>query len=152
MNTLKSPINGIIGLINSLIEKINSSIGDFTLTNPFTKTVYDLGTTIPTIPELAKGGIVNSATLAVVGEAGPEAVIPLDKLSSTIPLDNSNSTVSNEPLPQSNDELKKELQELKAIMTGFVNQMAQVVDRPITIELDGNKVGQALGQNSYRMQ
>jgi len=29
---------------------------------------------------LAKGGIVDSATLAIIGEAGPEAVIPLDKL------------------------------------------------------------------------
>jgi hypothetical protein len=30
--------------------------------------------------ELAKGGIVNKPTRALVGEAGPEAVIPLDKL------------------------------------------------------------------------
>jgi phage-related minor tail protein len=28
---------------------------------------------------LAEGGIVRSATLAVVGEAGPEAVVPLDR-------------------------------------------------------------------------
>lgn len=32
------------------------------------------------IPYLADGGIVNRATLAVVGEAGPEAVIPLSKM------------------------------------------------------------------------
>ncbi|AUV61427.1 tape measure [Pontimonas phage phiPsal1] len=32
------------------------------------------------IPQLAKGGIVDGATLAVIGEAGPEAVIPLDKM------------------------------------------------------------------------
>lgn len=32
------------------------------------------------IPFLAKGGIVNSPTLSVIGEAGPEAVIPLGKL------------------------------------------------------------------------
>jgi hypothetical protein len=32
------------------------------------------------IPKLAEGGIVNSATLAMIGEAGPEAVIPLGKL------------------------------------------------------------------------
>ena len=30
---------------------------------------------------LAQGGIVNQATLAVIGEAGPEAVIPLDRMS-----------------------------------------------------------------------
>jgi len=29
---------------------------------------------------LAEGGIVDSATIAMIGEAGPEAVIPLDKL------------------------------------------------------------------------
>lgn len=32
------------------------------------------------IPFLADGGIVNGATLSVIGEAGPEAVIPLNKL------------------------------------------------------------------------
>jgi len=34
----------------------------------------------PNIPYLADGGIVDRATLAVIGEAGPEAVIPLDRL------------------------------------------------------------------------
>ena len=32
------------------------------------------------IPGLADGGIVTGPTLAVVGEAGPEAVIPLSKM------------------------------------------------------------------------
>jgi hypothetical protein len=32
------------------------------------------------IPKLANGGIVNTATLAMIGEAGPEAVIPLSNL------------------------------------------------------------------------
>ena len=30
------------------------------------------------IPELAEGGIVTAPTLALIGEAGPEAVVPLD--------------------------------------------------------------------------
>ena len=30
------------------------------------------------IPALAKGGIVNKPTLALIGEAGPEAVVPLN--------------------------------------------------------------------------
>lgn len=33
------------------------------------------------IPRMAEGGIVNSPTLAMIGEAGTEAVIPLDKMS-----------------------------------------------------------------------
>lgn len=34
---------------------------------------------IPTITPLAKGGIVKSPTLAMIGEQGAEAVIPLNK-------------------------------------------------------------------------
>jgi len=32
------------------------------------------------IPRLAEGGIVSSPTLALIGEAGPEAVVPLDRM------------------------------------------------------------------------
>jgi len=34
----------------------------------------------PRIPMLADGGIVTRQTMAIIGEAGPEAVIPLDRL------------------------------------------------------------------------
>jgi TP901 family phage tail tape measure protein len=37
----------------------------------------------PRIPMLAEGGIVREATLALIGEGGPEAVIPLDRLGDT---------------------------------------------------------------------
>lgn len=33
-----------------------------------------------TVPAMAEGGIVTGPTLALIGEAGPEAVVPLDKL------------------------------------------------------------------------
>ena len=36
------------------------------------------GLSIPKIPYLAKGGIIDSPTLAMVGEAGKEAVVPLE--------------------------------------------------------------------------
>jgi hypothetical protein len=32
------------------------------------------------IPRMAEGGIVSSPTLALIGEAGPEAVVPLDRI------------------------------------------------------------------------
>lgn len=35
---------------------------------------------LPKLPILAKGGIATSATLALIGERGPEAIIPLDRL------------------------------------------------------------------------
>ena len=34
---------------------------------------------VPQIPKLAKGGVVDKATLAMIGEAGKEAVVPLEK-------------------------------------------------------------------------
>lgn len=44
------------------------------------------------IPALAAGGIVTRPTLAYVGEAGPEAVIPLERMGS-VTTDNSNVTI-----------------------------------------------------------
>lgn len=37
------------------------------------------GADIPDIPQMAEGGIVTSPTFALIGEAGPEAVIPLSR-------------------------------------------------------------------------
>ena len=74
----KSFANGIIRFINNnVIKKINdllefkiSAFGVSYTVNP---------PDIPPIPELATGGIVRSPTLALIGESGPEAVIPLSR-------------------------------------------------------------------------
>lgn len=74
--TIKSGINWVIGKINDLINKINSAssaVGDF---------IGVSAPQIPTIPMLAKGGIVTRPTLAMIGEAGAEAVVPLNKAGS----------------------------------------------------------------------
>lgn len=66
--------NAIKGLINGAIGKINAAL-DFTIRLPLGKS---LRINAPNIPYLASGGIVSSPTLAVIGEAGPEAVVPLN--------------------------------------------------------------------------
>ncbi|MHB1910224.1 MAG: phage tail family protein [Nitrososphaerales archaeon] len=63
--------NPIIAMINMFINSINAIIG--TLDAVPGVSIKQ----IPDIPQLASGGIVSSPTLAVVGEAGPEAVVPL---------------------------------------------------------------------------
>lgn len=71
--TVKNDINWIIEKINSMIASVNSIAS---------KGAGALGLSIPSIPSiplLANGGIVTKPTLAVVGEAGPEAVIPLNR-------------------------------------------------------------------------
>ena len=74
MGVYKAIFNGIATLWNNTIGKLSFE---------FPKWVPGLGGKgfdVPNIPMLAEGGIVTSAQLAVIGEKGPEAVIPLDRL------------------------------------------------------------------------
>jgi hypothetical protein len=87
----------IIGLINSIIgayERMINALGSAVNSIPrFTVPDWVPGIggrsfglpniarmNFPRIPALAEGGVVRQATLAVVGEAGPEVVIPLDRM------------------------------------------------------------------------
>lgn len=89
-------VNGVASAFNSLAGKIaglanimiapyrmafdaikwawNSTVGGFGVSIP---KIFGFGGASFTIPEMAKGGIVNGPTLAMIGEAGPEAVVPL---------------------------------------------------------------------------
>ena len=68
VDMIKNFVNAtVIGPINIVVRGLNL-VGDFTHT-------YH----IPTIPMLAKGGVTTKATMAMVGEDGPEAVLPLNE-------------------------------------------------------------------------
>lgn len=72
---VKWPLNQIISGLNTFINGVNNiQIPDWV------PGVGGKGVNIPNIPALAKGGIVNQATLAMIGEGkSAEAVIPLDR-------------------------------------------------------------------------
>jgi TP901 family phage tail tape measure protein len=89
-NAIIGYYNGIISAVESAINALGRAIngipsikipdwvpifGGRSYSIPNVPTVN-----FPRIPMLADGGIVRSATLAMIGEAGPEAVIPLDRL------------------------------------------------------------------------
>lgn len=76
-NVIKTPINWIIGGINSLIGGLNSISIDIPDWVPFVGG-QTWGVNIPKIKELAKGGFVKGGTPFIAGEAGAEAVIPLE--------------------------------------------------------------------------
>jgi len=69
----KFAFNGIAKLWNNTVGKIS-----FTLPS-WIPVIGGSGFSMPQIPLLANGGIVNSPTLAMIGEAGPEAVVPLGR-------------------------------------------------------------------------
>jgi hypothetical protein len=83
-------VSGIKGAVNAIINGINTvirGINKFKITVPgvsvLGKTIvpgFSVGLPqIPEIPNLAKGGIVSRPTLAMLGESGPEAVVPLGR-------------------------------------------------------------------------
>ena len=80
-NIFKKAINGVLtfieNFINAPIDLINGFIG--LINDAFSFIGVNLGT-IPRIslPRLAQGGIVSNATIAMIGEEGQEAVLPLE--------------------------------------------------------------------------
>lgn len=81
-DSAKKGMNWIIGHINNMINKVNS-IG---FNMPDVLGGGHVGFSIPNIPKLARGGIVDGATFMgnyVAGEAGKEMVVPLENTSFT---------------------------------------------------------------------
>jgi hypothetical protein len=78
-NVLKGVMNGIIRLVNGMIDALNDlkiNVPDWVPKIGGRK----FGLHIPKIPYLAEGGYVARPTLAMIGEAGPEYVVPERKL------------------------------------------------------------------------
>ena len=69
----KKIFNSVIKIYNRFAKKMTFKIPDWV---PY---IGGDEWKLPRIPKLAKGGIVNSATLAMIGEDGPEAVVPLNR-------------------------------------------------------------------------
>lgn len=74
MNLIKGPLNSVVDLVNRGIDGINSIGFDL----PELLGGGHFGLHIPHIPRLAQGGILRQPTLAMLGEAGAEAVLPLE--------------------------------------------------------------------------
>jgi len=87
LGAFESVVNGAIMMVNGIIRAYNAipiapdintiahvnlpSIGGNSATQAASRM---------NLPRMAEGGIVSSPTLALIGEAGPEAVVPLDRL------------------------------------------------------------------------
>jgi hypothetical protein len=76
LDVVKTIFNGIAKLWNNTFGKLSFKVPSWV------PGLGGNGFDIPDIPMLAAGGIVTGPTLAMIGEAGPEAVIPLDRMGS----------------------------------------------------------------------
>ncbi len=93
---IKTAVSGSIGVIRGYFEGLlgfykgmfngvatlwNNTFGKLSFKVPgWVPGIGGKGFDVPNIPMLANGGVVTSATLALIGERGPEAVIPLDRM------------------------------------------------------------------------
>lgn len=85
---VKFVFNKVIDKINDFINSLNSGLG-------FSFFGIDIDPPdLPNIPRLAKGGIVSQPTTALIGERGPEAVIPLSRAGGNLGQTNVNITVN----------------------------------------------------------
>ncbi len=83
----KEPLNGVIGLINNMISRVNGYL-NISVSSTLASVLNKVGVgvsggryqlfSIPNIPLLATGGVIDRPTLAMVGERGKEAVVPLE--------------------------------------------------------------------------
>jgi hypothetical protein len=78
-NSFKGVLDSIIGLWNDVADHTKFNLPSVDTHIPGIGKIGGgtIGPILPDIPMLALGGIVTHPTLAMVGEAGPEAVIPL---------------------------------------------------------------------------
>lgn len=80
----KNIIDGLVGIfkypINLIIDGINSFIAGLNKVKvpDWVPIVGGKGINIPKIPKLARGAIIEKPTVAMIGEAGTEAVMPLE--------------------------------------------------------------------------
>jgi hypothetical protein len=67
--------------MDAIAAKLKRTVNiDVVITERVNKIVTTIAGNVGSIPKMAEGGIVNKPTLALIGEAGPEAVVPLSKM------------------------------------------------------------------------
>jgi hypothetical protein len=107
------------GTINAIIKGLNKIPG--VNLNPIE---LNLAESAANLVPLAKGGIVTQPTQALIGEAGPEAVVPLSK----------QLNVNLDPLIER------------------INVLINLVEKGGSVYLDGNKVGTAMSLSTFKTQ
>lgn len=129
--SVKAGLNGVIsmieGTINSGIRLINGAIR---LINKIPGVDIDTIDQLD-LPRLAKGGVVNRATIAQIGEDGAEAIVPLEKNTEWIDVlatkinGGSGSAAMNRII-----ELLEEIREMKIYLNNdvLVGELAPIMD------------------------
>lgn len=124
-NAFKAVVNALITGINKIIKVPFDKIKDMLTTiknvtilglKPFS--FINVNWSIPQIPKLATGGVVGNPTIAMLGEDGAEAVVPLEHNTEWI------NKVAAQINEQGNDDVVKALE----VLIGVVRDKELIVD------------------------
>lgn len=129
VNGFRGAVNWIIGLfegmINFIVDGINNFLRILKGGLDFLRDVTGINISIGTLsrvslPRLAEGGFVNQPTTALIGEAGPEVVVPLDRFEKMMGMDNGQKQQSIVYNNYANPGLTSEQQLLQAMKRGRI--------------------------------
>lgn len=81
IGAIESGCNFIVGSVNDILSGFNKLVSAAAEIAKLDWGGVDLipEVSLPRVPALAKGGIVNKATLALIGESGKEVVLPIER-------------------------------------------------------------------------
>jgi len=145
---LASVLKGILGIAAAIWVFINplQALASLALAGTVIAGVQAL---IPGENKFAKGGIVTQEiNNATVGEAGPEAIIPLNSSKADEILGNKKESIkTNTEIYKNNIDFTSVVSAIKEVKTA----VDKLYNKDTTINMDGKQVGTTLTQGSYRV-
>lgn len=128
VNKIISGINRVVSIPFNAINNALSGIRNVEVlgVSPFT---WLPSISVPKIPLLAEGGILTRPTLNIAGEAGPEAIIPIEKLQSFM-----------------DGALERTLQ--RDNISQLVAAVEDLANRPIELSINGQKFAVATARDT----
>lgn len=129
---LNKVISNVESIINSAITLINKAIG---LANKLPGVTVGKVSKLK-LPRLAKGGVLNGAQTVIAGEAGPEAIIPLDRLFSEL------DRMTNRIIAGSGGAMMA--QAMTSAMAQMGGQLVGAMPGGITLNINGQEIARAI--------
>ncbi len=137
----KTLLNGVIDAINKVIavplNAINSMLAKIRDVKILGLTPFDWIKTfqVPQIPKLAKGGVVDKPTVAEIGEAGKEAIVPLERNTEWI-----NQITQQIQTNSADKETKQILQRILDVLMRTDGRLYETIVKALTdgVEIDWN--------------
>ena len=150
---VKGAINGVIGVINSMISAVTDAVNVLFKLLSFKINLPNGGkiglslpqVTAPQIPYLADGGVIKQPTLAMVGEyagasSNPEIVAPQSLIAETV------ASVMNDMLQKT----QMSLVEIASVLRQILNAVVSVSSSGIRISIGGREVFQVVVDENNR--